>query len=348
MHNFQRLLTGLAVEPLLDALRARPELWWMRTERQTAPGSPHHDTEAIWLRGPREISLWSVFNDLASFDYPEMAAVIEPLHALMGDVLRQVGSRNLGRVMLVRLAPGGVIDPHEDQGRYAKAFSRFHLVLQADRGNEFECDGETVNMEPGELWWFNHRGQHAVRNGSDSWRIHLIFDCQTPRFDVRPLSSVVANKTAGMRIVEQPLVGMAHELQGLFEAHWQEIALNKQVMVLKPDLERYAQAEEAGALMCLAVVDPDGEVVGYSVNFIGPHLHYADLVVCNNDLLFLREDLRASRIGLRLIQQTEQIAAERGAQLMLWHAKEGTALAKLMPRMGYGVQDIIFSKEIGG
>jgi GNAT superfamily N-acetyltransferase len=119
-------------------------------------------------------------------------------------------------------------------------------------------------------------------------------------------------------------------------------------MVLKPDLDRYAQMEADGALMCLAVVDPDNAIVGYSVNFVGPHLHYADLIVCNNDLLFLREDLRASKVGMRLMRETERAAAERGARLMLWHAKEGTALASILPRMGYGVQDIIFSKELEG
>jgi hypothetical protein len=31
---------------------------------------------------------------------------------------------------------------------------------------------------------------------------------------------------------------------------------------------------------------------------------------------------------------------------MLWHAKDQTSLAKIMPRMGYVVQDIIYSKEI--
>jgi GNAT superfamily N-acetyltransferase len=86
--------------------------------------------------------------------------------------------------------------------------------------------------------------------------------------------------------------------------------------------------------------------VGYSVSFVGPHIHYADLVVANNDVLFLREDLRPSSIGLRLLKETERAARANGARLMLWHAKEHTALAKIMPRMGYGVQDIIYSKEI--
>ena len=131
----------------------------------------------------------------------------------------------------------------------------------------------------------------------------------------------------------------------LFEEHWDEIALNKQVMVLKPDEDRYRAMEQAGSLMILAAWEGEA-LVGYSVNFIVNHLHYADLRLCSNDLLFITRSKRAGRLGLKLIRETEKRAAEMGARLMLWHAKQDTALAMMMPKMGYGVQDIIFSKEI--
>jgi predicted GNAT superfamily acetyltransferase len=131
----------------------------------------------------------------------------------------------------------------------------------------------------------------------------------------------------------------------LFEEHWDEIALNKQVMVLKPDEARYRAMEQAGSLLILAAWEGEA-LVGYSVNFIINHLHYADLRLCSNDLLFITRSKRAGRLGLKMIRETEKCAAEKGAQLMLWHAKPDTALAVMMPKMGYGVQDIIFSKEI--
>lgn len=131
----------------------------------------------------------------------------------------------------------------------------------------------------------------------------------------------------------------------LFEEHWDEIALNKQVMVLKPDEDRYRAMEQAGSLLILAAWEGE-TLVGYSVNFIVNHLHYADLRLCSNDLLFITRSKRAGRLGLKLIRETEKRAAEMGARLMLWHAKQDTALAVMMPKMGYGVQDIIFSKEI--
>jgi GNAT superfamily N-acetyltransferase/quercetin dioxygenase-like cupin family protein len=346
MTNFNRLLTDLDVGPLLNAIESRPQLWDEITVRQEAPGSPHHDTQCIWLRGPSVIDLHTVFNDTEAHDYPAMDALATEVTALVSPILQAWGVKTLGRVMIVSLAPGGAIDAHEDQGRYAKSFSRFHLVLASKPGNTFTCDGETVHMATGELWWFNHRGEHSVVNDSDEPRIHLIFDAQVEGFVVPPLTSVAKDPSAGVRIVETPMTGRIDEMWNLLHAHWDEVAKNKAVMVLKPDRARYEQLDEAGALLCIAAIDPDGEIVGYSVSFIGPHIHYADLITCNNDVLFLRADLRASRIGMRLLSETERVAKARGAKLMLWHAKEHTALATIMPRLGYGVQDIIFSKEI--
>ena len=135
------------------------------------------------------------------------------------------------------------------------------------------------------------------------------------------------------------------QAQQLFAAHWDEIALNKGMMVLKPDVERYQALEASGVLFALSAYVGD-RLIGYSVNFLMRHLHYADLVYAQNDLLFIDKDYRASRAGLALIRATEAHAKAKGAQMLIWHAKPGTALEALLPRMGYGVQDIMFSKEV--
>ena len=131
----------------------------------------------------------------------------------------------------------------------------------------------------------------------------------------------------------------------LFSEHWEEIALNKEVMVLKPDEAKYRNLEANGMLLILGAFEGD-QIVGYSVNVVTNHPHYADLITCSNDLLFVTEGKRNGRLGLQLIRTTEKAAKECGASLMLWHAKPGTPLEKMMPRLGYGVQDIIFSTQI--
>ena len=131
----------------------------------------------------------------------------------------------------------------------------------------------------------------------------------------------------------------------LFKEHYEEIALNKQVMVLEPLGDKYLEAESQGSLLILAIYKSD-ELIGYSVNMMSFHLHYASLKVCYNDLLFVKASHRKGRAGFMLIKKTEEYAKQLQCKLMLWHAKPNTALEKLMPKLGYGYQDIIFSKEI--
>lgn len=149
----------------------------------------------------------------------------------------------------------------------------------------------------------------------------------------------------GIRIVEISVSEQIGQAGELMREHWLELAKNKVLMVLKPDAARYRAMEQAGLILALGAFDGD-VLVGYSVGFIGPHLHYADLVVVQNDVLFIAKSHRLGRTGYRLIQATEQLAKSRGAQMLVWHAKEDTPLDSLLPRLGYGVQDILYSKEL--
>lgn len=151
----------------------------------------------------------------------------------------------------------------------------------------------------------------------------------------------------------------------LFKAHYDEIARNKRVMQLRPDWQRYLALEEAGTLLCLGAFigvgtheptcDPDedcscgaapGVLVGYSVTFIAKHLHYSGLTYAQNDVLFVSQEHRKSRVGLELIYATEQAASAAGARLITWHAKQNTALERVLQHLHYGVHEVVFAKEL--
>ena len=138
---------------------------------------------------------------------------------------------------------------------------------------------------------------------------------------------------------------MLAEAPILFEEHYEEIARNKQVMKLKPDEKTYYRMEDSDRIFILSARQDD-VLIGYSVNFVIHHLHYADLKLAQNDLLFISKEHRGGRLGLKLIRETENHATTLGCKLMLWHCKENTTLSAIMPRLKYGVQDIIYSKEL--
>lgn len=130
----------------------------------------------------------------------------------------------------------------------------------------------------------------------------------------------------------------------LFEQHYQEVALDKNLLKLDANWDSYKIMESSGRLMAIGAFS--GELlIGYSVNIVMQALHYAKLLFCQNDLLFVAREYR-NGVGRKLIQHTEKLARERGVHLMLWHAKQATTLDRLLPRLGYNVQDIIYSKKL--
>lgn len=152
--------------------------------------------------------------------------------------------------------------------------------------------------------------------------------------------------TASQVVIQDLSITALRDLGGaLLRAHYEEIARNKDVMVLDPDWERYETLEKQGHLLSIGAFD-GGKLLGYSVNFVVPHHHYKGLIYCQNDVLFVAMEARRSRLGLDLIAETEKRASARGAQLVCWHAKKDSVLDRLLDRQGYGVQDIIYSRRI--
>jgi GNAT superfamily N-acetyltransferase len=150
---------------------------------------------------------------------------------------------------------------------------------------------------------------------------------------------------SGIEIVNGTVETHRYEMEHLLVEHVEELTTNKELMKLNPDWDSYIQLEKEGGLFSL-FVKHEGKLIGYSVNFISHHLHYSDLVVANNDVLFLTKEYRANNIGRDLISMTEERARQLGAHLYLLHAKQKTALDGLLPHLGYRIQDIIHSKVL--
>ena len=148
-----------------------------------------------------------------------------------------------------------------------------------------------------------------------------------------------------IRIVEETVKDKWVAVASLLAQHVDELTTHKHLMKLSPAIEAYEAMEDAGALMSLFAYDDD-ELIGYSINFLSPHMHYSDVITCQNDVLYLNKEHRKGKVGLMMIRKTEQLAKERGVHLILMHAKPDTKLESLLPMLGYGVQETTFLKEI--
>ena len=80
------------------------------------------------------------------------------------------------RVMLARMGAGGVIQPHIDANPAAKWPHKIHVPLLTNPQVGFRI-GDVVHHFPvGEAVEVNNLGPHAVHNGGQTDRIHLIFE----------------------------------------------------------------------------------------------------------------------------------------------------------------------------
>lgn len=184
MRNFLKIADGVDVFPLVHALQRNQDLWDQHKYRTTYENTPHKDVSDIWLRfsdvgkvsDPSNLS--PVINDSAPVWYDAIQKLPQ-VKQLIADLMYRVGAYEVGRVLITRLEPGGVILPHADtSGDYVHLgdIARYHIVLQGLPGSLFRCGDETVCMQTGEVWRFNAHEVHEVANNSSDDRIHLLVD----------------------------------------------------------------------------------------------------------------------------------------------------------------------------
>lgn len=111
--------------------------------------------------------------------WPEWKSLLEPV---LAQATRDYGYRNgvFPRVMLARMAPGGVIKPHRDANPAAKWPHKIHVPLLTNDRVTFFIDGTGYHFPEGEAVEVSNMAVHAVENAGTTDRIHLIFEYYDP------------------------------------------------------------------------------------------------------------------------------------------------------------------------
>lgn len=192
MKHFMQLASGVQVTPLLLAIHRLEKshgVWKEDTYLRDYPQGPFGDTESIILRFPdrsvheTEEALRkheANFDQHENYDQPVFKSLPEA-RPLIFQLMSAVQGERLGRVIINKINPGGVIYPHADTPVHAEYWDRFHIVLQSQPGSNFRAGDEWVHMETGEVWWFNNRIEHEVINNSADARIHMVVDIRTSK-----------------------------------------------------------------------------------------------------------------------------------------------------------------------
>lgn len=130
----------------------------------------------------------------------------------------------------------------------------------------------------------------------------------------------------------------------MLQKHWQEIALNKDKVKLKPDYEKYQRAELAGALY-IFTARRNGEMAGYAVYLVHSHMHYSDDLFAISDLFWLSPTARGRGAGKGLFEFAEAQLRAAGVSVMATSTKLGhPAAAAVLQSLGHEAIELTFSK----
>ena len=169
-----RRLGTVDIARLREAMLGLPEEVWDaenagKPNRFGALDSTRHiifrfvDNFRDW-RSSHDRPLWGEWKGLVE---PVLAAATEPFGYARGA---------FPRVMLARMAPGGIIHPHRDENPAAKWPHKIHVPILTNSGVAFSVDGITYQFAEGEAVEVNNMGLHAVENRGETDRVHLIFE----------------------------------------------------------------------------------------------------------------------------------------------------------------------------
>ena len=172
--NSIRRLGAVDISGLREAVLAIPDAVWNR-ENASKPNrfGALDATRHIIFRFVSSFTDWRTSEDKPL--WPEWRPILEPvLAAATADYGYARGS--YPRIMLAKMAPGGVIHPHRDANPAAKWPHKIHVPVQTNDDVTFYVDGVGYHFAPGEAVEVNNMGLHAVENRGGTDRIHLIFE----------------------------------------------------------------------------------------------------------------------------------------------------------------------------
>lgn len=97
---------------------------------------------------------------------------------VLDEIVKPYGYNNgfYPRVMLAKLAPGGMISPHIDGIPPKVGGHKIHLVLKTNPECYFYILPDRYHLEENNAYEINNAAMHSVLNNGNSERIHLIFE----------------------------------------------------------------------------------------------------------------------------------------------------------------------------
>lgn len=106
------------------------------------------------------------------------------------------------------------------------------------------------------------------------------------------------------------------------------------------------ESADAGGMLIVLVAWEGRSMVGYAVAAVFESLHYAGMLFCQHDALYVIPRLRGRRVGARLLEALRTEARDRGCRRLLMHAKPQSKLESLLRLRGFREEETIFVEDL--
>ncbi|MGD0511266.1 MAG: GNAT family N-acetyltransferase [Candidatus Micrarchaeaceae archaeon] len=136
------------------------------------------------------------------------------------------------------------------------------------------------------------------------------------------------------------------EMRALWPLHWEELALDKDIIKHDMDEERYRHMESVDMLH-IVTARADGILVGYIICFIVTHFHYKSSgFMALADMYYVLPAYRIGGCGAKLFIFMESSLRERGVVRAHMSCKVHQDHQALFEHLGWEFTDKTFSKVL--
>jgi GNAT superfamily N-acetyltransferase len=145
-----------------------------------------------------------------------------------------------------------------------------------------------------------------------------------------------------MEFAIENLAKVRREIEPLLKQHYDEIALNKDIIKMNPDWEGYARLDAVNALRIYTARRND-KLLGYFVVIVSKSLHYRDHLFANNDVIFLAKSARKGLTGVKLIKYAIESLAAEGITKLHINTKAHQPFDAILERLNFEEIERVYS-----
>lgn len=145
------------------------------------------------------------------------------------------------------------------------------------------------------------------------------------------------------------LIDVLPEIEQLMPQHYSEVSRDIGKFNVRLDRKTYNFRQITGSLV-IVTARREGNLIGYCVWTVAPHLHYADSgLMAYNDAYFVVKEYRHGATGAKLLIASENILKERGVKKIFnFHKihKDELNHTELFKQLGYELNEYQYIKYL--